>query len=60
MRDEPTRAAAAEPASDDATPAAGETPPPTARDLQENASQGELDVEPGSDADQAAEVPHVG
>jgi hypothetical protein len=32
----------------------------SARDLQENASEGELDVEPGSDADQAAEVPHVG
>ena len=60
MRDVPTRAGAAEPASDEATPVTGETPPPTARDLQENASQGELDVEPGSDADQAAEVPHVG
>ena len=45
----------------------GQAPPPKAtpdelsgRDLQENASQGELDVEPGSDADQAAEAPHVG
>jgi hypothetical protein len=32
----------------------------TGRELQENASQGPLEVEPGSDADQAAEVPHVG
>jgi hypothetical protein len=32
----------------------------TGRELQENPSQGPLDVEPGSDADQAAEVPHVG
>lgn len=34
---------------------------PSARDLQENPSQGQpLDAEPGSDADHAAEVPHVG
>ena len=32
----------------------------TSRELQENPSQGPLEVEPGSDADQAAEVPHVG
>jgi len=40
-----------------------EGPPPSlsARDLQENSAQGEpLEAEPGSDADQANEVPHVG
>jgi len=30
----------------------------SARDLQEN--EGRIDAEPGSDADQANEVPHVG
>ena len=30
------------------------------RDLQENASQGPLEADPGSDADQANESPHVG
>ena len=34
---------------------------PSGRDLQDNPSQGEpLDADPGSDADHAAEVPHVG
>ena len=34
--------------------------PLSARDLQEQASEEPLEVEPGSDADQANEVPHVG
>ena len=39
----------------------GTRPDLSGRDLQENRSQGEpLEAEPGSDADQAAEVPHVG
>ena len=32
----------------------------TSRDLQDNSSQGPLETPPGSDADHAAEVPHVG
>jgi hypothetical protein len=34
--------------------------PASARDLQENAGEGRIDTPPGSDADHAAEVPHVG
>ena len=40
--------------------AGGERPDLSARDLQTNASQDELETEPGSDADQANEVAHVG
>lgn len=48
-----------DPRSEDATkPESADAEPPSARDLQEN--DGPLEVEPGSDADQAAEVPHVG
>ena len=32
----------------------------TSRELQDNPSQGPLETTPGSDADHAAEVPHVG
>ncbi|HEX8568723.1 MAG TPA: hypothetical protein VF699_02205 [Caulobacteraceae bacterium] len=38
----------------------GQRPDLSARDLQANAGQDELDTRPGSDADQANEVPHVG
>ena len=39
----------------------GAAPKPlSGRDLQENASEGRLETPPGSDADQAAESPHVG
>ena len=38
----------------------GQRPDLSARDLQVNAGQDELDTRPGSDADQANEVPHVG
>ena len=40
--------------------AEGPRPDLSARDLQANASQDELEAAPGSDADQANEVPHVG
>ena len=60
MRDEPERPIGPDQAFGNAPPAANAPPIPSARDLQDNASQGELDLEPGSDADQAAEVPHVG
>ena len=40
--------------------AEGQRPELSARDLQTNASQDELEADPGSDADQANEVPHVG
>lgn len=48
-------------AGEDARPQHGTSGEPrslSARDLQEN--EGEIDAEPGSDADQANEVPHVG
>ena len=38
----------------------GERPDLSARDLQANQGQDELNASPGSDADQANEAPHVG
>jgi len=38
----------------------GAGPDLSARDLQSNAGQDELQTRPGSDGDQANEVPHVG
>ena len=38
----------------------GPRPDLSARDLQTNASQDELNTPPGSDADHASHVPHVG
>lgn len=38
----------------------GPRPDLSARDLQSNAGQDELNAEPGSDADQANQSPHVG
>ncbi len=49
-----------QPPADTEPPEAPAPRPNSARDLQENASQGPLDAPPGSDADHAAEVPHVG
>jgi hypothetical protein len=40
--------------------AEGPRPDLSARDLQANSGQDELETTPGSDADQANEVPHVG
>ena len=40
--------------------AEGARPDLSARDLQSNPGQDELNTRPGSDADQANEVPHVG
>ena len=38
----------------------GDRPDLSARDLQTNQGQDELNTTPGSDADQANQVPHVG
>lgn len=59
-RSQPERPVGAASSPEDRDRPAGENRALSARDLQENASEGDLDVEPGSDADQAAEVPHVG
>lgn len=46
--------------SDGSAPKAPDPASMTGRELQENPSQGPIDTPPGSDADHAAEVPHVG
>jgi hypothetical protein len=62
MTDTPDRTADTDaPASDGDSRPQNKRPGLSARDLQENASQGQpLEAAPGSDADQANEVPHVG
>lgn len=56
----PERSLSAGPSPEGHDHPAGENPVLSARDLQEQSSDGPLEVEPGSDADQAAEAPHVG
>ena len=56
----PERSMSAAPSPEGRDPPSGENPTLSARDLQDNASQGRQEAAPGSDVDQANEVPHVG
>ena len=57
----PERTMSAAPSPEGADRPEGPRPDLSARDLQDNAAQGgAVQARPGSDADQAAEVPHVG
>ena len=57
---EPDRSMSNAPSPEGNDRAEGPRPDLSARDLQSNAGQDALQTRPGSDADQAAEVPHVG
>ena len=57
---EPARSMSHAPSPEGNDRAEGERPDLSARDLQANAGQDELNARPGSDADQANQVPHVG
>jgi hypothetical protein len=57
---EPARSMSYAPSPEGNDAPEGPRPDLSARDLQDNAGQDDLISDPGSDADQANQVPHVG